>query len=127
MWHQGRVVMLGDAAHATLPYMGQGYVWTVSLPHPHSPWVKKSVHTHGPSNTQLSPLNSLILCVPACSATQAIEDGVVLVNELAASGFRDVEGGLTRYHEGRSARTKKIVDMAWYVPLAYLSMWEGAS
>lgn len=26
VWHQGRVVMLGDAAHATLPYMGQGYV-----------------------------------------------------------------------------------------------------
>lgn len=24
VWHRGRVVLLGDAAHATLPYMGQG-------------------------------------------------------------------------------------------------------
>lgn len=24
IWHRGRVVLLGDAAHATLPHVGQG-------------------------------------------------------------------------------------------------------
>lgn len=29
VWHRGRVVLLGDSAHATLPYVGQGCVGLV--------------------------------------------------------------------------------------------------
>ncbi|HEY2604205.1 MAG TPA: FAD-dependent oxidoreductase [Thermoleophilaceae bacterium] len=64
-WHRGRVVLIGDAAHATTPHCGQG-------------------------------------------AAQAIEDGIVLAEELSS---RDsLAAALDAYMERRYERCKMIVD-----------------
>lgn len=31
-WYQGRVVLVGDAVHATTPHLGQGRVWRLRMP-----------------------------------------------------------------------------------------------
>jgi 2-polyprenyl-6-methoxyphenol hydroxylase-like FAD-dependent oxidoreductase len=62
-WHRGRVLLIGDAAHATTPHLGQG-------------------------------------------AGMAIEDAVVLSEELKADG--DVQQQLERFMERRFARCKFI-------------------
>jgi len=64
-WHKGRVVLLGDAIHATTPHLGQG-------------------------------------------AGMAIEDGLVLADELAAAD--DIETAFTAYRERRFERCRYIVD-----------------
>lgn len=64
-WHRGRVVLLGDAAHATSPHAGQG-------------------------------------------AAQAIEDAVVLAEELGAE--RPLEEALTRYTQRRFERCEFVVE-----------------
>lgn len=64
-WHKGRVVLLGDAVHATTPHLGQG-------------------------------------------AGMAIEDGLVLAEELAAAD--DVEPALTAYRDRRFERCRYIVE-----------------
>lgn len=69
------------------------------------------LHRH--SGERLTYATSLHDAAP--SATQAIEDGIVLAQELKAGDFRDVEGALTSYHQKRSERTQKIVNMAWWV------------
>jgi 2-polyprenyl-6-methoxyphenol hydroxylase-like FAD-dependent oxidoreductase len=64
-WHRGRVVLIGDAAHATTPHCGQG-------------------------------------------AAQAIEDGIVLAEELSS---RDsLAAALDAYMERRYERCKMIVE-----------------
>lgn len=62
-WHRGRVVLLGDAAHATTPHLGQG-------------------------------------------AAQAIEDAVVLADEVAKGG--DVDAALSQYETRRFDRVRFI-------------------
>ena len=64
-WHNGRVVLLGDAVHAVTPVLSQG-------------------------------------------AAQAIEDGVVLAQELASTD--DVTEALERYTDRRYERCKLIVE-----------------
>ncbi len=64
-WTQGRVAILGDAAHPMLPYLGQG-------------------------------------------ACQAIEDGAVLANALAAESD-DPARGLERYERTRRPRADRVV------------------
>jgi 2-polyprenyl-6-methoxyphenol hydroxylase-like FAD-dependent oxidoreductase len=64
-WHRGRVVLIGDAAHATSPHCGQG-------------------------------------------AAQAIEDGIVLSQELMRD--QSLESALDAYMERRYARCKMIVE-----------------
>jgi 2-polyprenyl-6-methoxyphenol hydroxylase-like FAD-dependent oxidoreductase len=64
-WYRGRVVLLGDAAHATTPHLGQG-------------------------------------------AGMAIEDAVVLAEELSKEGC--IENQLKRYMERRFDRCKFIVE-----------------
>jgi 2-polyprenyl-6-methoxyphenol hydroxylase-like FAD-dependent oxidoreductase len=63
-WYRGRVLLIGDAAHATSPHVGQG-------------------------------------------AAQAIEDGVVLAEELAA---KDLDAALEGFMERRFARCKIVID-----------------
>lgn len=63
-WHRGRVVLLGDAIHATTPHLGQG-------------------------------------------AGMAIEDGLVLAEELARHG--DIEAALNAYRARRFERCAYIV------------------
>lgn len=63
-WHRGRVVLLGDAVHATTPHLGQG-------------------------------------------AGMAIEDGIVLAEELAQQP--GIEAALTKYHARRYERCAYIV------------------
>ncbi|HEY7633049.1 MAG TPA: FAD-dependent oxidoreductase [Thermoleophilaceae bacterium] len=64
-WHRGRVVLIGDAAHATTPHCGQG-------------------------------------------AAQAIEDGIVLAEELSSD--RSVTDALDAYMARRFERCKMIVE-----------------
>jgi 2-polyprenyl-6-methoxyphenol hydroxylase-like FAD-dependent oxidoreductase len=64
-WYRGRVVLIGDAAHATSPHCGQG-------------------------------------------AAQAIEDGIVLAEELSTEQVLDA--ALERYMERRHDRCKMIVE-----------------
>jgi 2-polyprenyl-6-methoxyphenol hydroxylase-like FAD-dependent oxidoreductase len=64
-WYRGRVVLIGDAAHATSPHCGQG-------------------------------------------AAQAIEDGIVLAQELAAD--RELSETLAVYLERRYERCRMIVE-----------------
>ncbi|HTZ05443.1 MAG TPA: FAD-dependent monooxygenase [Gaiellaceae bacterium] len=64
-WHNGRIVLIGDAAHSVLPHLGQG-------------------------------------------AAQAIEDGIVLAEELAARG--SVEEALSAYCERRYERCRFVVE-----------------
>jgi 2-polyprenyl-6-methoxyphenol hydroxylase-like FAD-dependent oxidoreductase len=64
-WYRGRVVLIGDAAHATSPHCGQG-------------------------------------------AAQAIEDGIVLAEEL--TGEHSVDAALEAYMERRYDRCKMIVE-----------------
>jgi 2-polyprenyl-6-methoxyphenol hydroxylase-like FAD-dependent oxidoreductase len=64
-WHRGRVVLIGDAAHATTPHIGQG-------------------------------------------AAQAIEDGIVLAEELA--GATTVEEALERFVVRRYERCKIVIE-----------------
>lgn len=64
-WHKGRIVLLGDAVHATTPHLGQG-------------------------------------------AGMAIEDAIVLAEELAAGG--GPEEGFAAYRERRFARCHYIVE-----------------
>jgi 2-polyprenyl-6-methoxyphenol hydroxylase-like FAD-dependent oxidoreductase len=64
-WHRGRVVLIGDAAHATTPHCGQG-------------------------------------------AAQAIEDGIVLTQEL--SGDQPLSQALANYMERRYDRCRLIVE-----------------
>ncbi|MFN3620482.1 FAD-dependent oxidoreductase [Sphingorhabdus sp.] len=64
-WHNGRIVLLGDAVHATTPHLGQG-------------------------------------------AGMAIEDSLVLAEELAAAA--DCESAFTAYRARRFDRCKYIVD-----------------
>jgi 2-polyprenyl-6-methoxyphenol hydroxylase-like FAD-dependent oxidoreductase len=64
-WHRGRVVLIGDAAHATTPHLGQG-------------------------------------------AAQAIEDGIVLAEELAAGP--GVEAALQRFVARRYERCKIVIE-----------------
>lgn len=65
-WHAGRVVLLGDAAHATTPHLASG-------------------------------------------AGMAVEDALVLSDELAVSG-RGVEDSLAAYAARRYPRCKMVVD-----------------
>ncbi|KAF0701230.1 Aste57867_8267 [Aphanomyces stellatus] len=71
-WHKGRVVLLGDACHATLPHFGQG-------------------------------------------ANQAMEDAVVLADAIATHGTKDLPTAFDAYFQKRFDRTKRVVDMAWYL------------
>jgi 2-polyprenyl-6-methoxyphenol hydroxylase-like FAD-dependent oxidoreductase len=64
-WYRGRVVLIGDSAHATSPHVGQG-------------------------------------------AAQAIEDGIVLAEELSSD--RSLEAALEVYMERRYDRCKMIVE-----------------
>lgn len=64
-WHKGRVVLIGDAVHATTPHLGQG-------------------------------------------AGMAIEDSVVLAEELAAAAT--AEEAFTRFRDRRFERCKYIVE-----------------
>jgi 2-polyprenyl-6-methoxyphenol hydroxylase-like FAD-dependent oxidoreductase len=64
-WHRGRVVLIGDAAHATTPHIGQG-------------------------------------------AAQAIEDGIVLAEELA--GATTVDEALERFVVRRYERCKIVIE-----------------
>ncbi|MFZ0385640.1 MAG: FAD-dependent monooxygenase [Solirubrobacteraceae bacterium] len=64
-WHRGRVVLIGDAAHATTPHCGQG-------------------------------------------AAQAIEDGIVLAQQLAAD--QELSDALAGYQERRYERCTMIVE-----------------
>ena len=64
-WHRGRIVLIGDAAHATTPHLGQG-------------------------------------------AAQAIEDGIVLAEELARGP--SVEKALERFVTRRYERCKIVID-----------------
>jgi 2-polyprenyl-6-methoxyphenol hydroxylase-like FAD-dependent oxidoreductase len=64
-WYRGRVVLVGDAAHATTPHLGQG-------------------------------------------AAQAIEDGIVLAEELAAGPL--LPAALERFVERRFERCKIVID-----------------
>jgi 2-polyprenyl-6-methoxyphenol hydroxylase-like FAD-dependent oxidoreductase len=64
-WHRGRVVLIGDAAHATSPHCGQG-------------------------------------------AAQAIEDGIVLSQEL--TGDQSLDAALDTYMDRRYERCKMIVE-----------------
>ena len=66
-WSQGRVVLLGDAAHATTPGVGQG-------------------------------------------AAMAIEDALVLADELAASN--DLAAGVARYESARRPRTALVLKLS---------------
>ena len=72
-WHEGRVCLLGDSCHATLPYVGQG-------------------------------------------ANQAIEDAIVLSQELSKSeASKSLEQALNSYFERRYARARKFVLTAKYL------------
>ncbi|MBX3592849.1 FAD-dependent oxidoreductase [Sphingomonas sp.] len=64
-WHKGRVVLLGDAVHATTPHLGQG-------------------------------------------AGMAVEDSIVLADELSAHG--GIEEALTAYRARRFERCRYIVE-----------------
>jgi len=64
-WHKGRVVLIGDAAHATTPHMASG-------------------------------------------AGMAVEDGLVLAEELAAAA--DIEGGLQAFTARRFERARMVVE-----------------
>jgi len=64
-WHKGRIVLIGDAVHATTPHLGQG-------------------------------------------AGMAIEDGIVLAEELATAS--SVEDALCNYRERRFERCRFIVE-----------------
>jgi 2-polyprenyl-6-methoxyphenol hydroxylase-like FAD-dependent oxidoreductase len=64
-WHRGRVLLIGDAAHATSPHVGQG-------------------------------------------AAQAIEDAVVLAEELAAD--QPLDAALERFMKRRYERCKVVVE-----------------
>jgi 2-polyprenyl-6-methoxyphenol hydroxylase-like FAD-dependent oxidoreductase len=64
-WHRGRVLLIGDAAHATSPHVGQG-------------------------------------------AAQAIEDAVVLAEELAAD--QPLDAALERFMDRRFERCKIVVE-----------------
>mmetsp|Transcript_9501 Transcript_9501/g.23781 ORF Transcript_9501/g.23781 Transcript_9501/m.23781 type:complete len:420 (-) Transcript_9501:78-1337(-) len=68
-WHSGRVCLLGDACHATLPYVGQG-------------------------------------------AMQAIEDAVVLAQEVQRPSAPSLDAALSEYYQRRFQRTKHVVDLA---------------
>lgn len=78
-WHRGRVVLLGDAVHATTPHLGQG-------------------------------------------AGMAIEDALVLADELAAAD--DPETAFTRYHDRRIDRCRFIVDMSLAICRGQLGLGE---
>ncbi|KAF0701235.1 Aste57867_8272 [Aphanomyces stellatus] len=83
-WHKGRVVLLGDACHATLPYIGQG-------------------------------------------ANQAMEDAIVLADAIAKHGTKDVTAAFDVYFQKRFDRTKRIVDMAWYIgKFTHVDGWVGS-
>jgi 2-polyprenyl-6-methoxyphenol hydroxylase-like FAD-dependent oxidoreductase len=73
-WHRGRVVLIGDAAHATSPHVGQG-------------------------------------------AAQAIEDGIVLVEELGRE--QTVADALDAFMERRYERCKMVVEGS-----AQIGRWE---
>ena len=64
-WHDGRIVLIGDAAHATTPHLGQG-------------------------------------------GGMAIEDAVVLAEELAAGD--NIESALVRFEDRRMARCRYVVE-----------------
>jgi 2-polyprenyl-6-methoxyphenol hydroxylase-like FAD-dependent oxidoreductase len=64
-WYRGRVVLIGDAAHATTPHLASG-------------------------------------------AGMAIEDGIVLAEELAQSD--SIDAGLAQFMERRYARGKLVVE-----------------
>jgi 2-polyprenyl-6-methoxyphenol hydroxylase-like FAD-dependent oxidoreductase len=76
-WHRGRVVLVGDAAHATSPHVGQG-------------------------------------------AAMAIEDAVVLAEELTAAGG-DLEAALTRHTARRVERCRFVCEAS-----AQIGAWELA-
>jgi 2-polyprenyl-6-methoxyphenol hydroxylase-like FAD-dependent oxidoreductase len=76
-WHHGRVVLVGDAAHATSPHVGQG-------------------------------------------AAMAIEDAVVLAEELTAAGD-DLDAALTRHTARRVERCRFICEAS-----AQIGAWELA-
>ncbi len=64
-WHRGRVVLIGDAVHATTPHLGQG-------------------------------------------AGMAVEDSLVLADELAKGGL--IEAALTKFRDRRFERCRYIVE-----------------
>ncbi|HEV2771533.1 MAG TPA: FAD-dependent monooxygenase [Thermoleophilaceae bacterium] len=72
-WSEGRVVLLGDAAHATTPGVGQG-------------------------------------------AAQALEDAVVLADELGRGG--ELRGALAAYESTRRPRTEAVLKMSRRVDTA---------
>lgn len=78
-WHAGRVLLVGDAAHATTPHLASG-------------------------------------------AGMAIEDGIVLAEELNRGG--DVDAVLARYMERRFERCRHVIDNS--VKLGQIEMGEGS-
>lgn len=75
-WHRGRVVLIGDAVHATTPHLGQG-------------------------------------------AGMAVEDSLVLADELAKGGAIDT--ALTAFHQRRFKRCRYIVEASVGICEAQLS------
>jgi 2-polyprenyl-6-methoxyphenol hydroxylase-like FAD-dependent oxidoreductase len=77
-WHSGRVALIGDAAHATSPHVGQG-------------------------------------------AAMALEDAIVLGQEIDAARSGDLQGALSRWMDRRFDRAKTICEIS-----LQLGAWEVA-
>jgi len=78
-WYRGRVVLIGDAAHATTPHLASG-------------------------------------------AGMAVEDGIVLAEEIARDG--DIDAALPRFMQRRFERGKLVVENS--LRLAQLEMTQGS-
>jgi 2-polyprenyl-6-methoxyphenol hydroxylase-like FAD-dependent oxidoreductase len=78
-WYEGRVVLIGDAAHATTPHLASG-------------------------------------------AGMALEDGIVLADEISKTG--DVDAALARFMDRRFERGKLVVENS--LRLGELEMQQGS-
>lgn len=100
-WHKGRVVMVGDAAHATLPHVGQGANMAIEDA------VVRAWVSYVPREIATIPIY--------LTAAAYRQHHQVLADCLEAHRFRDIEAALAQFHERRRERTRRIVDSSKYV------------
>lgn len=107
-WHRGRVVLIGDAAHASTPFMGQGGAMAMQ----DAVILARLVSSPLPVEEALEKFGEIRL--PVCKFVQDVSRAV------GEAGAREIDEGMEERHAEFAAAAQSAVD-AFYDRLAALN------